>query len=89
MTFLANSNLILQISCANIDEYTFMCGSNFYETDVTFIGTCMKKFSNHEEMLWNLKLRLNYNVSLSDSYDFNYIYRLKPNLSSMQFYSSS
>ena len=52
MTFLANSNLILQISHAktfkkrgilgastiilskDIDKYAFMCGSNFYETDV-------------------------------------------------------
>ena len=53
MTFLANSNLILQISHAktfkkrgilgastiilskDIDKYAFMCGSNFYETDVS------------------------------------------------------
>ena len=47
MTFLANSNLILQIShdktfktrytrCQyNVDKYTFMCGSNFNETDVS------------------------------------------------------
>ena len=52
MTFLANSNLILQISHAktfkmrytmcqynnpiqiDIDEYAFMCGLNFYETDI-------------------------------------------------------
>ena len=49
MTFLANSNLILQISHAkpwgilgastiilskDIDKYAFMCGSNFYESDV-------------------------------------------------------
>ena len=46
VTFLANSNLISQISDAktfasakilskDIDEYAFMCGSNFYETDVS------------------------------------------------------
>ena len=43
--FLANSNLILQISILgastiilskDIDKYAFMCGSNFYETDVIF-----------------------------------------------------
>ena len=51
MTFVANSDLILQIShvktfrrgilkasaiilSKDIDKYAFMCGSNFYETDV-------------------------------------------------------
>ena len=46
MAFLANSDLILQISHAktlnrgtiilskDIDKYVFMCGSNFYEADV-------------------------------------------------------
>ena len=51
MTFLANSDSILQITHAktfktrytrcqynnllkDIDKYAFMCGSNFYETDV-------------------------------------------------------
>ena len=49
MTFLANSNLILQISLKrgilgastiilfkDIDKYVFMCGSIFYETDVIY-----------------------------------------------------
>ena len=49
----------------------------------------VKKFSNHEEMLWNLKLRLNYNVSLSESYDFNYIYKLKPHQSKLFLSASS
>ena len=65
MSFLANSNSILQISHAktfkksilylgasaiilskDIDKYAFMCGSNFYESDViiihssTNIGKC-------------------------------------------------
>ena len=49
MTFLSNSDLIFQFSqwqqrcilsastiilSKDIDEYVFMCGSNFYETDV-------------------------------------------------------
>ena len=53
MTFLANSNLILQISLKrgilgastiilskDIDKYAFMCGSNFYETDIINSGIC-------------------------------------------------